>query len=96
MNEYYTYITCNSSKLTFYIGVTNNLNKRLSQHYEDSIKERMSFAGKYNCYNLIYFEVFHSIDEAIAREKQLKKWSRAKKENLIRLKNPNLEFLKLH
>ncbi|MFC6861455.1 GIY-YIG nuclease family protein [Zunongwangia atlantica] len=95
MNEYYTYITCNSSKFTFYIGVTNNLNKRLSQHYEDSIKEKKSFAGKYNCYNLIYFEVFQNVDQAIAREKQLKKWSRAKKENLIRLKNPNLEFLSL-
>ena len=95
MNDYHIYITCNSSKTTFYIGVTNNLNKRLSQHYEDSIKAKSSFAGKYNCYHLVYFEVFHSIEEAIAREKQLKKWSRTKKENLIRLKNPDLEFLKL-
>ena len=75
-----------------YIGVTNNLVTRLHQHYENR-GERQSFAGKYFCYNLIYWERFQYIEHAIEREKELKNWSRVKKEALINSTNPEWRFL---
>jgi len=95
LHQYFVYITTNENKTTLYIGVTNDIQKRLSQHYFDSENARKSFAGKYNCYHLVYFEGFESIDAAIAREKELKKWRREKKDRLITEFNPNWEFLNI-
>jgi len=92
MKSYYVYIITNPSKTVLYIGVTNDLNRRLHQHYQ--IKgNKASFATKYFCYHLLYFETFPNPSMAIAREKQLKKWSRQKKIDLIKTTNPNLDFL---
>ena len=89
--KYWVYITTNPKKTILYIGVTNNLRLRLSQHFENRGNVK-TFAGKYFCYNLVYYEEFKYIDKAIAREKQLKKWTRKKKNWLIELKNPKLTF----
>ena len=72
--NYFVYIVTNESKTTLYIGVTNNIQRRLSQHHFDSENNKKSFAGKYNCCHLVYYEGFESIDSAILREKELKKW----------------------
>ena len=91
--RYFVYITTNENKTTLYIGVTNDIQRRLSQHYFDSQNAEKSFAGKYNCYYLLYYEGFDSIKEAINREKELKKWRREKKDRLITSFNPNWDFL---
>jgi putative endonuclease len=89
----YIYITTNPKRTVLYIGVTNDLRRRLLEHWEDNQEKRRTFAGQYFCYNLIYFEFYDRIETAIERETQLKKWSRRKKETLIRQKNPNWDFL---
>ena len=93
LSPYYVYVTTNEKKTVLYIGVTNNIQNRLSQHYFDSENAKKSFAGKYNCYYLVYYATFDSIESAIAREKELKKWRREKKDRLISSFNPNWEFL---
>lgn len=80
------YIITNKTRTTLYTGVTSNLAKRVKQH-RDRIYPS-SFTARYNCFHLVYFENFHSIREAIAREKQIKGGSRAKKIALIEAKNP--------
>ena len=90
--NFWIYIITNPNKTVLYIGVTNNLSRRLDKHYQNRGIEG-TFAGKYHCYNLIYFEEFNYIDKAIAREKQLKRWSRNKKVKLIESKNPDWKFL---
>jgi len=89
---FYVYILTNPKKTVLYIGFTNNLSQRLQQHFEAKGTSK-SFAGKYHCYNLIYYEVYEYVNNAIAREKELKKWSRKKKEALIKTTNPNWEVL---
>lgn len=91
--EYFVYIVTNENKTTLYIGVTNNIQKRISQHYFDSQNIKKSFAGKYNCFYLVYYQGFESIESAILREKELKKWRREKKNKLITEFNPNWAFL---
>ena len=86
-------IITNENKSVLYIGVTNDIQKRLSQHYFDSQNAKKSFAGKYNCYYLLYYESFDDINLAISREKQLKGWRREKKNKLITDFNTNWEFL---
>ncbi|OGH69762.1 MAG: hypothetical protein A3C90_04825 [Candidatus Magasanikbacteria bacterium RIFCSPHIGHO2_02_FULL_51_14] len=76
---YYIYILASPSG-TLYIGVTNHLRRRVWQHKMKLIE---GFTKKYNCTRLVYYEEFHDINEAIRREKQLKNWSRKKKEILI-------------
>jgi putative endonuclease len=90
-HNYFIYITTNPTKSTLYIGVTNDLRDRIRRHKENRGKPN-TFAGKYYCYNLIYFERFGDINHAISREKELKKWRREKKENLISTMNPNWQF----
>lgn len=92
MKFYYVYIITNPNKTVLYIGVTNDLNRRLSEHYKNR-GNKNSFATKYFCYHLLYFETFPNPSEAIAREKQLKKWNRKKKIDFIKTRNPNLDFL---
>lgn len=90
--QYAVYIVTNPNKTTLYIGVTNNLPARLFEHWENRGKTD-TFAGKYFCHNLIYYEVYDDIRIAIKREKELKKWRREKKEALINTKNPEWKFL---
>ena len=70
---------------SIYIGVTNDLKKRVSEH-KNQINQ--GFSSKYNCVNLVYFEKYNSIEKAIRREKQLKAWKRDWKNDLIKKDNP--------
>jgi putative endonuclease len=81
---YYIYIL-SSFQRTIYIGMTNNLSLRLAQHREQKIA---GFTARYNVTQLVYYETFENVKEAIAREKEIKKWSRSKKERLIEALNP--------
>jgi putative endonuclease len=89
---YYTYIITNAQRTVLYTGVTNNLAQRLYEHWANRGKFE-SFAGRYFCYNLICYEEFIDINEAIAREKQIKSWKRKGKLDLIKTKNPQWVFL---
>src|SRR5690606_5119140 len=91
--NFFVYITTNPNKTVLYTGVTNNLAVRLSQHHEDNVTDRKTFAGKYFCYNLIYFERFDNINYAIEREKEIKGWKRERKVTLINEFNPGWKFL---
>jgi len=82
----------NKNRTTFYIGVTGDLSKRVTEH-ANCIGSK--FTSKYKIYDLIYFEEFLDIKQAIAREKQLKNWHRDWKLNLIREENPTLKTLTL-
>ncbi|QKJ29636.1 GIY-YIG nuclease family protein [Mucilaginibacter mali] len=90
--NYYVYITTNPEKKVLYVGVTNDIRIRPLQHHENR-GSKSSFAGKYYCYNLVYYEHFHHIEHAIAREKEIKKWRREKKIALIESFNPEWRFL---
>lgn len=90
--NFYVYITTNPTKTALYIGVTNDLSRRLIEH-EENKGNKTTYAGKYHCYNLIYYEHFTNIEFAIEREKELKKWSRQKKLDLISTLNSNWNFL---
>ena len=93
MKMYYVYILTNKTKKVLYVGVTNNLNRRVSEHYSDCKNAKKSFAGKYNCIHLIYYEKFSEVTDAIIREKEIKKWRREKKEKLISNFNPEWDFI---
>ena len=86
--NFYVYITTNPDKTVLYTGVTNNIERRLAEHHDNRGKWK-SFAGRYFCNKLIWFEQFSNISEAIAREKEIKGWRREKKELLIAKTNPN-------
>ena len=75
---------------TLYLGVTNNLERRVCEHKSDLIE---GFSKKYQCHRLVYFEEYEKIDQAIEREKQVKKWNRSKKESLINRINPGWKDL---
>ena len=90
--NYYVYITTNPGKTVLYVGVTNDLPNRLLQHFKKK-GHKDTFAGKYYCYKLTYYERFSDINQAIAREKEIKDLSRVKKEQLLKASNPNFEFL---
>ena len=81
------YIISNYSHSVLYIGVTSNLLARVTEHANKTYPD--SFSAKYNCYKLLYYENFPRIEEAIAREKQMKKWKREWKERLINEMNPD-------
>ena len=87
---FYTYILTNKNHRVLYVGVTNDLKRRLKQHKQKSNK---GFTGKYNGEKLIYFESTPYVENAIKREKQLKKWKREWKENLINEINPDWKDL---
>jgi putative endonuclease len=90
--NFYVYILTNLGKTVLYIGVTNDLRARLQQHFDNRGDEK-TFAGKYHCYNLVYYEHHTYINNAIGREKELKKWNRIKKESLINEFNPEWRIL---
>lgn len=89
-HNYFVYIVTNKNKTVLYIGVTNDLQRRVYEH-ENGLMP--GFTKKYNCHFLVYYEHFQNIDDAIEREKELKKWRREKKENLIIRNNPDWKFL---
>lgn len=89
-HNYFIYIVTNKNKTVLYIGVTNDLQRRVYEHEQGLIA---GFTKKYNCHYLIYYEHFQDINDAIEREKVLKKWRREKKENLINEFNPDWKFL---
>ena len=94
MNNYsfFVYITTNSSKRVLYTGFTNNLSQRLVEHYMNRGTYK-SFAGKFYSYNLLYYEVYQYVYDAMDREKEIKGWTRIKKLELIKLENPKQRFL---
>jgi putative endonuclease len=85
MKQFYVYIMTNKSK-TLYVGVTNNLQRRVYEHRNKIIQ---GFTSKYNITKVVYFEVFNDIESAIRREKQIKGWLRKKKIDLIESTNPD-------
>ncbi|WP_194767990.1 GIY-YIG nuclease family protein [Tamlana sp. I1] len=91
-HNYYVYILTNKNKTVLYTGVTNNLKERLYAH-KNPLPFSKAFTAKYKCFYLIYYEHFHEINIAIDREKQIKGYSRLKKENLINSFNPLWNFL---
>lgn len=89
MRSYYIYILASNSG-TLYIGITNNLERRIWEHKHALVK---GFTEKYGCHRLIYFEEYSDSLTAIEREKQLKRWNRQKKQNLIKTMNPSWKDL---
>ena len=90
-HNYFVYILTNKNKTVLYTGVTNDLVVRLAQHKEG--KDSVAFTKKYNCYYLVHYERFQYIDHAIEREKEIKGWTRAKKNALIEIDNKEWRFL---
>ena len=88
--NYYVYITANKDNKTIYIGVTDNLPRRIHEHKTGL---HNGFTKKYNMDKLVYAEQFEDINFAIKREKQLKGWKRDKKDALISQSNPEWEEL---
>jgi putative endonuclease len=84
--SFYVYILASRIGGTLYIGVTNDLVRRVGQH---KLKIAESFTKRYEVGRLVYFEAFDQIEQAIRREKRLKKWSRAWKISLIEKDNPD-------
>ena len=87
---YSVYILSNHARTVFYIGMTNNLEKRIGEHRSN---EGSSFTAKYKCHFLMYYEDFSDVNNAISREKQLKNWKREWKIKLIYEMNPELKDL---
>ena len=90
MGQYFVYILASKKNGTLYIGVTNNLLKRVDQHKNDLAE---GFTRKYKVHNLVYYEAFNWVQDAITREKRMKKWKRAWKIKLIEESNPSWEDL---
>ncbi len=89
---YYVYILANKINTVLYIGVTNNLERRMYEHKNKLID---GFTKKYNINKLVYYESVSNVKDAIAREKQLKRWRREKKNELIYSMNPNFNDLSI-
>jgi putative endonuclease len=83
--NFYVYIMASSSG-TLYIGFTNDLLRRVSEHKDGKVK---GFTQKYSCNKLVYYEQYNDVYTAMNREKEIKKWRREKKQNLIRTVNPH-------
>ena len=90
--QYFVYILTNKLRTVLYVGITSNLVKRIWEHKNSLVK---GFTKKYNVHYLSYFEIFSDPENAIKREKQIKKWRREKKLWLIKAKNPAMVDLYL-
>ncbi|MFT6871659.1 MAG: putative endonuclease [Roseivirga sp.] len=86
----YVYIMSNFYRMVLYIGVTSDLESRVYEH-ESGLNK--GFTKKYNCVDLIYYEILDDIESAIAREKAMKKWNREWKERQIKTLNPDMKRL---
>src|SRR4030042_2943840 len=91
MKCYYVYILTNKMNSVNYTGITNNLERRIWEHKNNFNPD--SFTARYNVHKLIYYEEFSNVNDAIAREKQIKGLSRQKKFNLVKEQNPQLNDL---
>lgn len=91
-HNYYVYILTNPGRTVLYVGITNNLSRRLKEHFDQKGKSK-TFTGRYYCYKLLYYEHYTYALDAIEREKQIKRWRREKKEALINTSNPRWLFL---
>jgi putative endonuclease len=85
MKQSYVYILASKRNGTLYVGVTSDLIKRIYDHKQNVVE---GFTQKYNVHNLVYYEVYNDMEEAISREKQIKKWNRKWKLSLIEEMNP--------
>jgi putative endonuclease len=85
MNQYYVYILASKRNGTLYIGVTSDLAKRCYEHKHGMVE---GFSKRYQVHALVYYEVHNDVNEAIKREKQMKKWNRSWKIRSIEEKNP--------
>jgi putative endonuclease len=83
--DFWVYIMTNKLDSVLYIGMTNDLTRRVSEHQSSEIP---GFTADYRCHKLVFWEHYSYVDDAIAREKQLKRWSRKKKVALIESMNP--------
>lgn len=83
---YYVYILTNKTNKVMYVGITNDLQRRLYEHKNEQID---GFTKKYHVHKLVYYEEYSEVNDAIAREKQLKHWVRAKRNSLVESKNPD-------
>lgn len=83
--QFYVYMLCNKTRTTLYIGVTNDLERRIGEHRAKAIA---GFTARYSLNRLVFYEAYADPSEAIAREKQLKGWRREKKDKLIEKANP--------
>jgi len=88
--HFYVYITSNYQRTTFYIGFTNNIIRRVIEHKYGFGSE---FTKKYELKYLVYFEKYQYVNDAIAREKEIKKWRKEKKIKLIKSVNPKMKDL---
>lgn len=86
MKDYSVYIMTNDHGNVMYVGVTNNLERRILEHKSGLVP---GFSQKYKIKKLVYFEQTVSVDAAIVREKEIKKWRRAKKNKLVETLNPH-------
>ena len=84
--NYYVYIITNKHNTVLYIGVTNDIVRRIYEHKNGLLD---GFSKKYNLYKLVYLEEYNNVNDAISREKQLKGWKRERKNKLIESINPN-------
>ena len=89
-HNYFVYLVTNFNKSVLYVGVTSNLTRRITEHANGLTD---GFSKKYHSKYLVYYQHFSYIDQAISREKQIKKWSRKKKNELIKKFNPDWKFL---
>ena len=89
--NFWVYILTNWKKTVLYVGMTNDLAGRLKEHY-DNRGQHKTFAGRYHCYNLIYYEWYQYVLNAIAREKEIQNMTREKKNELIQEVNPDWKF----
>ncbi|AJR02406.1 GIY-YIG nuclease family protein [Siansivirga zeaxanthinifaciens] len=90
MDVHYVYILTNKNHTVLYVGRTKQLKTRISQHKNNSLK---TFTGKYNVDKLVYFETTKYVNNSIKRERQIKKWNREWKINLINGLNPDWKDL---
>ena len=87
LNKAYVYFLSNKNRTVLYIGVTNDLERRIAEHRSGN---GTGFAKKYNAFELIYYEIHNDIKHAIAREKKLKEWKRSWKIDLIKTMNEDM------
>ena len=90
-HDYWVYILTNWKKTVLYVGVTDHLSRRLIEHYKNRGKPD-TFAGKYYCYNLVYYEWHQYINNALTREKEIKKLLRSSKNAIVEEANPEWKF----
>ncbi len=90
-NTYFVYILSSSTRTT-YIGITNDIDRRIYEHKNKTFK---GFSAHYNITSLVYYETFNDVKAAIAREKEIKKWRVEKKNALIESMNPDWKDLSL-